>query len=524
MSVNIEFPNINEGVKLPFRWYNSKQKWNHLRKLCLNECMYKLITPNNTLLPFQVYFKNAVPPFTITWSIYTVNEDWVMNLDPQYLKIIKVGNYYYFIYNGSYMEGRGELQCGYYYSQITITDSAAQTVTWYSEIFYVDLKANLFYETPELEGQIQCLPVLQWYNECGMVGEIYYGSTGFSNLLYLDSDAVITEIEPKIVQEGFEDGNKEFTATWKKRVTQYKLDIDLLPPYMIEALGEMLLHDVIKIHLPFGQGSATLNNVSMKVEHEPNGNGCYALASLTFEMDDITVVDKCCTDAGIDENPCLDSDIVPQLTMTQSGCATLQQASWTPSSGLFCNDGTNNSDIEVVYQNCFFPSRHYVIRITVANYVSGDVTVFFNNVQLGIINANGTYDYYIGGLSGSKTLKITPNAFNGCVGFTLYNALQGYNTAGGWTFNGTGFCNISGQTSNLEIIGSVQVGKRYRYTITVQITNGSLTLNFGGNIHTFTQSGTYTFENTATSGDVIVSHSGAEANVCFDVITVCLIQ
>lgn len=523
MSTQIEFPQINEGVKNPFRWYNTKQKWNHIRQLCLNECMYKLTTPELVMLPFQVYVKNATPGFSIAWVIYDINEHPVTGVSEDSLKIVKIGDYYYFISDGTYIQGREPLECGYYYSQITIVDGLNNVTDWYSEIFYVDKKANLFFETPELEGAVQCLPVLQWSNSCGMVGEIYYGNTGYSNLLYLDADCVIAENTPKIIQEGFEDGNKVFVPTWKKRVTTYSIDIGLVPPYIIDALGEMILHDTIKLILPYGQGAAVLSNVTLEVEHNTDGNGCFSLARLTFEMDDITVVDKCCND-DVNENPCISSEVMPVISQQNFFCSVLQNATWDFNFGYLCNDGSNTSDIEVVYVNCFNPAHLYVIKVEVANYVSGTLSVIFDGNTLDVLSANGTYYYYISNTSSPKTLLLTPSSFIGCTRSEMFRLSTGYSTGSAWTYSSDGFCHVNGQTGSLSITSDIEAGKTYRFTIEAVITFGSMIIDIGGEITTLTESGTYTITVTPANTSISISASSAEDDICLVSIAACLIQ
>lgn len=522
MSISLEYSKINEGVKNPFRWYNTKQKWNHLRQLCHGDCKYKLTTPELTMLPFQVYAENITPPFSIAWAIYDENEHLVMALNPDNLKIVKVGNYWYFISDGQYISGRQELECGYYYSQITIVDAAMKITDWYSEIFYVDKKANLFFESPELEGAVQCLPVLQWWNDCGMVGEIYYGSTGYTNLIYLDADAVITELEPKIIREGFEDGNKEFIAAWKKRITTYRIDIGLVPPYIVEALGEMVLHENIQLTLPYELGSAKLRNVSLEITHEKEGNGCYALASITFEMDDITVTDKCCDD-DIDEQPCLNSDIMPQLIPAPVGCGTINTITWANISGQLCNDGTNTDQIESIYVNCFLNNGIYEVRVNVFSMSAGTLTVDFNGGILGVISSAGQYSYYITNTTGTKTLKLIPSGFAGCIDYGLYLLSTRFLLNNSWTYSDDGICFKTGSTGELEFITNMVIGKFYRITLEVEINYGSATFKCGSESLTFTQSGTYTFIMTG-SNYVRLEADTIESQICVKSLTACEVQ
>lgn len=522
--MSIEFPQINEGVKSPYRWYNSKTKWNMARAVCQGDCMYKLISPTLVTLPFQIYGQGLEPPFGIAWVIYDLDNNPILTVDENTLRIVKIGDYWYFISDGTYIEGRTALSCGYYYSQITIVDNNAKVIDWFSEIFYVDLKANLFFETPALEDATQCLPVLQWWNDCGMVGNIYYGTIGFSNLFYLDAGAIIAEIQPQITLEGFEDGNKQFIAAFKKRITRYRIDIGLVPPYVVESLGEMILHENIRLTLPFGQGAAMLKNVLLDVEHEKDGNGCYALASITFEIDDVTVVDKCCADEA-DEQPCLGANIFPLSPPQEVSCPIISTATgWTSSGASVCNDGTVSDSYEQLYQNCFVSSATYRIVVIVDGYVSGSADVYFGGGLMGSISANGTYYYIINGASGSKLLEIIPSAFNGCIGATIEVINSGISTNNAWTFGDDGYCYKSGSTGILQYQSNIQPGNKYRVTVSVTVTSGSISLNFGGVVNSFSQTGTYSLIIDASNTDVFFDADTFESVVCVNSIEACMIQ
>lgn len=418
MSIEIEFPSLNEGVKSSFRWWLSTDKLNKYRRVCKGECRYKLLTMADRLLPFQVYSALA-QPHTITWQIFDDNGDMVWEPSTSLFTLLKVDGYWYYLYLGDPIGVA--LPSGYFTSVITIT-SGAETETWYSEDFYVgnscpealtfdaefafdecvrvtadtanpnkicadatECEPLTFYFSPingavtipltfygikvrvtkiiggtapqmvfvvgggdayeisatgdyvvnvlsgysgqievgivggalvcfEILGLVQfdseagCWNKLEWWQDCGIAGEIVYGSTGYKNWLFIPSEIEITDQTPTITQEGFENGEHDVTYTFRKRITKFQMDLGLLPPYLLEALAEMSIHKFVKLTM-YNHGADLLSDVVVNGDYGEVGGGCSANVSMEFGLDDTTVLTQCC-DAEIEDDPCIDDDVV----------------------------------------------------------------------------------------------------------------------------------------------------------------------------------------------------------------------
>ena len=130
MSVEISLDDIFGEIKNPFRWYDSIYKMNRYRKHCQEECDYKLITPFDRLLPFQLPRDSSFDAIT-SWVIKDSDGNTVLEPDIALLTIKKFTNKDYIIYNSEALSY--PLECGYYTSEIS-----DGTNTWYSEVFWVE--------------------------------------------------------------------------------------------------------------------------------------------------------------------------------------------------------------------------------------------------------------------------------------------------------------------------------------------------------------------------------------------------
>ena len=72
---------------------------------------------------------------------------------------------------------------------------------------------------------------LEYWDSCDIGGMIY--QFGYKNVMYLDVDVGTPTIE--VVEEGAEDGDKNFITFWKKMIKSYKFFIPI-PEYQFDTL------------------------------------------------------------------------------------------------------------------------------------------------------------------------------------------------------------------------------------------------------------------------------------------------
>lgn len=130
----------------PFPWYNDRLLRNHYKTQCLQECQYKLLTPNKHFLPFQVTRPTA--PGGITGLVITCPDGtspWVAS--PDVFQIYSIGDTDYIVYDGRELspcddcDPDTEFPCGWLVA--TMTDGLN---VWYSEMFWSEAPENFLPE------------------------------------------------------------------------------------------------------------------------------------------------------------------------------------------------------------------------------------------------------------------------------------------------------------------------------------------------------------------------------------------
>lgn len=140
---------------------------------------------------------------------------------------------------------------------------------------------------------------LEWYNSCDLTDIVYTSSAGctFKNILYLP-DAVLTRPEYPFKEEGEEDGNQSFKATFQKWEKIVSLIGYKLPEYIVDALTGMKLHDTIKYYYPARQKQLVLDSAveikSLEYEVQYVVNDCFANVELKMLLNDKYVDETCC--------------------------------------------------------------------------------------------------------------------------------------------------------------------------------------------------------------------------------------
>ncbi len=116
--------------------------------------------------------------------------------------------------------------------------------------------------------------ILDISNTCDLGDTLY--QFGFRQRLYLD--AIITNPDYSVTQEGIENGNKGFKQTFAQFKKRHKMDF-IAPEYLLDALTLLPLHDYITID--DGYDSYVADDVEVDYEWQ----GGWAYVTITFSVD-----------------------------------------------------------------------------------------------------------------------------------------------------------------------------------------------------------------------------------------------
>lgn len=104
-------------------------------------------------------------------------------------------------------------------------------------------------------------------------------------------DASIGEPTETIVEEGTEDGYKNFIPTFQKSVKTYTLETSLLPEHMIDAIHRMKYFNTKSITMQNGDVQI-MKNVKTSVSY-PFDNKSLGIVKIEFDIDETIVMVDC---------------------------------------------------------------------------------------------------------------------------------------------------------------------------------------------------------------------------------------
>lgn len=228
-----------------FPWYDKIEQQDRYRENVKNTCDYKLITPRDALLPFQVVRSNPAGLMPNLWEIFEVNSQAKVADLTASISLLRVR----LIEGKEYFTGAGQilttgasgilnLAPGFYYSRLSWPD----TVQKFSEMFFVPDTDLSFSITNDDDAQFL---KLEWWNDNDL-RPIFYndkqatGKPYFRNVLYLDS--FITASEPEIIEDGERDGQDEVIPTFQKALIKYRVTAPVTD-YVKKAMALLNMHD-----------------------------------------------------------------------------------------------------------------------------------------------------------------------------------------------------------------------------------------------------------------------------------------
>lgn len=157
---------INPGLKLPFAWYTDIDMQNRYKENCSAICDFKLVSPVNKFLPFQIR-TDLIPAHGILithWRLMCAQDNSLYrDLTPiiGQLDVYVLDDVVYLIYDNE-ADLTADMDCGSYYLEIETSDTENfpnPAATFYSEVFV----ATDFTETLDTE-QLPLFTAWRWYD------------------------------------------------------------------------------------------------------------------------------------------------------------------------------------------------------------------------------------------------------------------------------------------------------------------------------------------------------------------------
>jgi hypothetical protein len=243
-----------------FPFYASIDQQSRKKNGCLAFADSVLYMANNRFLPFVIR-KPADNKLIDCINIYTSDDQFygrLMGNEISY-QYFTSGGFDYIMYFGGVLQQT--LPCGEYYLEIQ---------GFYSEVFRV---------LDSMGGLVK----LEWKNK-GNVGEVLY-QAGFMQRLWLDT--TVSEPDYKYDIEGADNEANEFIATSQTVKKMLKVQTDLLPPFLMDALAALRLHDTVTFD------SYKAKEIEFKPGWPADASGCLGTASIEFLASDPVATALC---------------------------------------------------------------------------------------------------------------------------------------------------------------------------------------------------------------------------------------
>jgi hypothetical protein len=152
---------IFDELNTSFRFYDDLDKQNRYKENCASVCEYKLLSPIDTILPFQ--FKVGYEPSLSLSSAYVrCEEDDSIVVDISVYLSLNFNSTTSFIYvTGEELSLKDAIPCGSYYLHLVLSSDSGE-YNYYSEIFIsTDLVASI---TPFAQSIFSLPCAWKWYN------------------------------------------------------------------------------------------------------------------------------------------------------------------------------------------------------------------------------------------------------------------------------------------------------------------------------------------------------------------------
>ena len=224
--------NIFKQLPIAFPFYEEVKAQEIYKENANEDLFYKLITPLDRLLPFQIELPlNKQKP--IKWEIIRVQGNGGYDITPslEKIKIFTFPTKKQAVYYGGSLIKKFKFDnvqtldmiCGYYYTKLTFADGSYYA----SEIFYA--KQDLS----------DCIKIDFWCNQ-DMHPIIF--REGFKQFLYLPT--FVHTATPEIEEDVLKDGYNNEIPVYQKLMLKYRF-VDIVPDFLKTALVSLQMQDFV---------------------------------------------------------------------------------------------------------------------------------------------------------------------------------------------------------------------------------------------------------------------------------------
>ena len=222
--------NIFKEMPIVFPFYDNEKHFSIRSEHREGNCVYKLISPKNALLPFQINLP-VNKPAPIAWQIKSICGANVIDITNKLneVKIYLFDGKKQAVYFGNSLGIN--LECGFYYSKFLFADGSYYVSEWFyvpSDSFGVGEQSNYF--------------KIEFWQDKDVLPLIYRDN--WKQTLYLKTfiHAAVPEVEEETKKDGF---NNEI-AVFQKMTLKYKF-LDIVPDFLKIAIVSLQIQDNVLI-------------------------------------------------------------------------------------------------------------------------------------------------------------------------------------------------------------------------------------------------------------------------------------
>lgn len=226
--------NIFKELPIVLPFYDNVENQDRYRENVKDINQWKLNSPNNSLLPFQIEMP-ADKPAPVKWEVQRIGGtdlDITNNLSK--IKVYSFSDKKQAVYKGDSLQFIYEsideplnLPCGHYYTKFTFPDGS----------YYV---SELFYVVHDLSKFIK----IEFWNDTDL-GPIIYRDE-FKQVIYIDS--FVNSFVPEIDEETEKDGLNREIPVFQKLSLKYKF-VDVVPDFIKIVLIALQMKDNVYIYI-----------------------------------------------------------------------------------------------------------------------------------------------------------------------------------------------------------------------------------------------------------------------------------
>lgn len=288
---------------------------------------------------------------------------------------------------------------------------------------------------------LDCHLCLEWYSDCSVGNMLGKSNTGITNRYFFPAEANVVDPDYKIIEDGKEDGDKNFVPTFQKRIKTITLETGLVPEYVVDALFDSQLHSTILLHYKNGLGYDSVEDMTVKYSWEFN-EGCRATVELSLDINDRIVKHGCCTETdSLCYSYCV--EVLNDLSRIASPTVGQLYVKAGNAKPITYVDGTNDTD----YTNCDSAQQQSIVGISTRTLVGSPSSVVLGYYHYDSVEGKWVPSIHVSivsvdaGLiqntaSTEFVLSVLPtSATNGHNKFAVFYSLDGLLTQGLGTYS-----------------------------------------------------------------------------------------